>query len=323
MKYLRIGVTAVAAALGVMGGLLALLAQGGRFDPRLDALTHFAPFYLAAALLGLVAAPLGFRGRALRWILGVELVACLAGFALIAPEYLRDGGPTAPANAPGQLKIVEFNAWGKGNREADAAAAWILGQAPDVVVLEEGGRVRDLLRGAGYHLSCGGCAAAILSKTAPVGSTFRRSYKIRVLASFATFSDARGTYTVVGVHRSWPTRVRELGVETAYLQNVIRPFPRDSLIVAGDFNSTPWSFARRREDAALGLTRRTRAVFTWPAERVSHNHLPALAPVLPIDHVYAGSGWRTVSVRRGPKLGSDHYPVVVTLARSPAQSAAD
>ena len=38
--------------------------------------------------------------------------------------------------------------------------------------------------------------------------------------------------------------------------------------------------------------------------------------VLPIDHVYAGPGWRTVSVQRGPKLGSDHYPVIVTLAPS-------
>ena len=37
-------------------------------------------------------------------------------------------------------------------------------------------------------------------------------------------------------------------------------------------------------------------------------------PLLPIDHLYAGPGWATVSVRRGPPLGSDHYPLVVTLA---------
>ena len=37
-------------------------------------------------------------------------------------------------------------------------------------------------------------------------------------------------------------------------------------------------------------------------------------PVLPIDHVYAGPGWATVSVERGPSIGSDHYPLVVILA---------
>ena len=38
--------------------------------------------------------------------------------------------------------------------------------------------------------------------------------------------------------------------------------------------------------------------------------------LLPIDHVYAGPGWRTVRAERGPRLGSDHYPVIVTLAPS-------
>lgn len=43
---------------------------------------------------------------------------------------------------------------------------------------------------------------------------------------------------------------------------------------------------------------------------------PTPFPMLPIDHVYAGKGWRAVSVTRGPRLGSDHYPMVVVLAPS-------
>jgi len=93
---------------------------------------------------------------------------------------------------------------------------------------------------------------------------------------------------------------------------------KDRLIIVGDFNSTPWSFGRRRDDARLGVLRRTRNLFSWPAERVSHNKLPAPFPVLPIDHIYAGRGWATVSVRRGPRLGSDHYPVVAVLAPAAA-----
>ena len=98
------------------------------------------------------------------------------------------------------------------------------------------------------------------------------------------------------------------------LARVLAQIPSERAIIAGDFNSTPWSFSRRRWDEAFGLIRRTRAVFTWPVPGSESIALPALVPFLPIDHVYAGSGWATVKVERGPRLGSDHYPVVVTLA---------
>ncbi|MDE2488701.1 MAG: endonuclease/exonuclease/phosphatase family protein, partial [Alphaproteobacteria bacterium] len=83
--------------------------------------------------------------------------------------------------------------------------------------------------------------------------------------------------------------------------------------VTGDFNSTPWSFSRRRWDKAFGLIRRDRALFSWPAGKTVWGVKPPF-PILPIDHVYAGPDWATVSIRRGPKLGSDHYPVVAILA---------
>ena len=88
--------------------------------------------------------------------------------------------------------------------------------------------------------------------------------------------------------------------------------PRERLIVTGDFNSAPWSFQRRRWDKAFGLVRRERAIPSWPAQAVGR--LPWLGAFLPIDHVFAGPGWATVSARRGPRLSSDHYPLVVTLA---------
>jgi endonuclease/exonuclease/phosphatase (EEP) superfamily protein YafD len=42
--------------------------------------------------------------------------------------------------------------------------------------------------------------------------------------------------------------------------------------------------------------------------------LPAL---LPIDHIYAGRAWRTVRLVRGPRVGSEHYPLVIDLALRP------
>src|SRR3546814_1418660 len=80
---------------------------------------------------------------------------------------------------------------------------------------------------------------------------------------------------------------------------------RDALIVAGDMNLTPWAAAMREQDRALApLSRMTRAP-SWPRA----------LPVLPIDHVYAGPDWGLVSARRLPATGSDHRPILVTLAR--------
>ena len=84
---------------------------------------------------------------------------------------------------------------------------------------------------------------------------------------------------------------------------------------AGAYRHAATSFSRRREDTLFALERRTRALFSWPAERGPAGMGLPFA-LLPIDHVYAGPGWRTVRAERGPRLGSDHYPVIVTLAPS-------
>jgi endonuclease/exonuclease/phosphatase (EEP) superfamily protein YafD len=83
------------------------------------------------------------------------------------------------------------------------------------------------------------------------------------------------------------------------------------MILTGDLNTTPWSFGLQRLDRTLGLVRRDRALSTYPAQLFGR---PWPLPFLAIDHVYAGPGWATVKVERGPWLGSDHYPVIVTLA---------
>lgn len=98
------------------------------------------------------------------------------------------------------------------------------------------------------------------------------------------------------------------------LIEVVSHLPRERMILGGDFNSTPWSWDLQRLDREMGLIRRDRALATWPTGHSGGWRWPAPVPFLPIDHLYAGPGWATVSVVRGPRLGSDHYPLVVTLA---------
>lgn len=89
-----------------------------------------------------------------------------------------------------------------------------------------------------------------------------------------------------------------------------RSVPADETTwVAGDFNATPWCPPLRRVMAEAGWRA---AVATWPS-----GTWPVAVPFLhiPIDHLLLDGAWAAVRVRTGPDIGSDHFPVLVDVAR--------
>jgi endonuclease/exonuclease/phosphatase (EEP) superfamily protein YafD len=155
----------------------------------------------------------------------------------------------------------------------------------------------------------------ILSRRPPASArlVWHSGHQVMTLTQ-ATFRDGRGPYSVVAVHWPRPTRPAFQHQQLRWLALALAVEPRARTILVGDFNTTPWSPRWRAWERASGLIRRDRALFSWPAGHAfGVRRLPPV-PLLPIDHVYAGAGWATVSVRRGPELGSDHYPLVMTLA---------
>jgi endonuclease/exonuclease/phosphatase (EEP) superfamily protein YafD len=293
-------------------------AQQGRHSARWDVLTHFAPIWLLGALAATLVALVAFRGLS-RWlILAMGLVGVVAAGSLIVPELTRSAGPHAGAEAPGQLKIVQFNVWSH-NDDPGATVDWLVAQRPDIVILEETTPAfRRLVEArSGWRSNCRDCEVMIYSRL-PMASGYVGGGPPPGPLAHAVFHDDAGAFDVVGVHNAWPTDNGPDGPvqprQEARLARVLAELAPERTIAVGDFNSTPWSFARRRWDAAFGLPRRDRALFSWPAGRITARRIKVPVPLLPIDHVYAGPGWATVSVTRGPKLGSDHYPVVAILA---------
>lgn len=308
MARVRIVLKALLLGLAALCGLAAVAAQGGRWSGHLDIFTHFAPLYLVVAVIALFAAML-MRGSRYQFALTVAGgTAAISAISLILPEFMAESSPPAPAGAEGQIKVIQFNgnAMPKG---AEAAIDWIAREKPDAVIIVQGSP--RLLRGIRERwplkLICGPtCEVAILGQ-APADHPFHAPAGVPRSVAFYPHQDELGSFLIVGAHHSWPTNARLHQQNSDDLVAFLRAKPQQRIILLGDFNSTPWSFARRREDAALGMERRTRAMFSWPA-----GGFPGF-PFLPIDHVYAGPGWRTVEVRRGPDIGSDHYPIVVTL----------
>lgn len=313
MAPARIVLRDLALALAAIVASASVAAQGGRFSARLDVLSHFAAVYLALSIGFLVmAAFMSMQGRKLPMAL-LGAVGAIASLALMAPELLRPS-PAAPQPDQGarRIKVIQFNAGGA-DHAVDAYVAWFRSQAPDAVVMQES---TPLIRAAvmerlNLHMTCGlTCDVAIFTKALPVSveRPRRGRHGAGPPVAFVSVSEADGGYTLAGTHYVWPIHLFTYRENVARMALLLRQRPKDRLILTGDFNSASWSFARRREDVSMGLERRDRALATWPAT------MPFGLAFLPIDHVYAGAGWKTVEVVRGPRLGSDHYPLVATLA---------
>lgn len=314
MRVARTMLGAAGLALATVSAAVAAAAHGGRFSPRLDLLTHLAPLYLAAALAAALLATLGF-GAIRKWGLVIAAIGASAAAGLMAPEFLRSAGPTARADAPNQIKVIEINAWRR-NPNLDSLVAWLKAEDPDVVVIPESNVVlREMIvkrMGRGVAGDMGTLMIFARKRYLQMDRpTIPRATHLTFVN--ATYDSASGPFEVVATHSEWPTNPWQ-GAQSTGLAALTARLPRERMILAGDFNSTPWSFRRQRDDTALGLIRRDRALATWPTGHSGPWPWAAPFPFMPLDHVYAGPGWATVSVTRGPRLGSDHYPIVITLA---------
>ena len=123
------------------------------------------------------------------------------------------------------------------------------------------------------------------------------------------FDDAEyGRLKVVGVHLALPFRAEQQTNHIARL-TALRGGVAGPLIIAGDFNMTPWSYRLQQLLASTGLRRHATFLRSWPTD--GQYRLPW--PTFLIDHVLTTPEIKSVSIRIGPALGSDHLPVVAAL----------
>ncbi|HWW26032.1 MAG TPA: endonuclease/exonuclease/phosphatase family protein [Caulobacter sp.] len=308
--------------LGLVATLFALAGWGGLANDQLDALNQFAPLWLGLGFSSL-ALSLSFPRGGQRWIAaGVALVAVIASAAQIAPELLSVRPSPPKSDSARQLKIVQFNLW-ESNGAPSETSKWLLAQKADVVLVEEAGGkaepiLKDLFKAYPYRASCRGrqwCDTWIFSRW-PLKSQ-RGFYEDGTDLSgvWAVVAHPSGDFPVAAAHFVWPVPAGRWQAQSRMLVSELSRLPRENLIVAGDFNSAPWSFGLRRQDRSLKLDRVTHGLPTWPSGAFTRV-MDAPFAFMAIDQVYAGSIWKAVEVKRGPVLGSDHRAVVVTLRRN-------
>jgi endonuclease/exonuclease/phosphatase (EEP) superfamily protein YafD len=298
------------------GAMLALAA--GLLDHAwlFDLLAHFRVQY--AALLAACALMLAILRRYLR-ALACVLMCAVTTWSIA--RYIGSEGP--PAGMPGDFRVMSYNVWFRTHGE-QPVAEYLERSGADLIVLQElntarAQHLRSLLPSYphAYLEAAHPHGTAIFSRwpilTAaplPLGTGGSRASQVIV-----RWRDTN--VTVLGVHLHWPITPGTYALRNTEL-DVLASFARahdGPLLVTGDFNATPWSRHFRHAVDASGLSDCARGhglLATWPSQ------FPPLG--LRLDHCLVSHHWRTVSVTKGPRLGSDHVATIADLAFLPARN---
>jgi endonuclease/exonuclease/phosphatase (EEP) superfamily protein YafD len=278
----------------------------------LEIFSHFRLQYGAGLLLGVVYFSVSRKSFA---ALAAAVVASV-NLYFAAPQLLAR--PTVHAGSGRTLRLATANLH-KRNEDAAKVLDFVRQEAPDVLFFEEftsewQSKLRSL-DGAYPHAIFapqeGGVAGVAVLSRLPLRSRETLLLAGEGFPSIEVEVEVAGrTLRLLAVHPPAPRNARLFRIRNriyAALSEIARE-SSEPVVVAGDFNSTPWAYSFRRllEDGGLEDTSEGRGFqWSWPA---------GFWPLaIPIDHCLV-RGVRAVNRHMGSDIGSDHYPLVVDLS---------
>lgn len=293
-------------ALGL--ALLTIASLLGRLDWRFELLSHFRLHFLAAAgLLLLAAAP----ARSPRLMASLVLVVLL-NLGQVAARWDGLDMAARAEGAHGQaLSLVSYN-MSLSARDPQRLEAWLERDPPDLLVLAEVNEsalsaLDELKSNYPYRAKARGqWEWLVLLSRYPLSNRQSSAIDGQPLI-YARMETPGGPIGVFGIHSHAPLSGRWADARDRYLSTIAERSARHHgpVLVAGDFNLTPWSPAWLDFAGVSGLHAPSIRSGTFPS---------ALgAAGLPIDHVFVGQGAKLETVRSGPALGSDHLPIMAKI----------
>lgn len=295
-------------------GLVLATALGDHRDWRLSLMGHFRAHIAGASLAGAVLAALSGSG----WLGGI-LLLCAAFNIYVILRATRPSRETVD----GTTVRLFFSNLLEGNQSTGLVFDWVGRERPDLFVCAEAHRHWRLALTAlepEYPHVAG-------SNQGDVMIFSRRPFEAVPLELFAEIGHAVvarvAGLTVVGLHTASPECRRRkdalddlLAKVGAAVREIAGP-----VVVVGDFNASPWTPPVRRLMAETGLRCSAASLGgSFPA-RLGGRTIPGWFG-LPIDIVLVGRGARARR-RRGPLVGSDHWPVTVELSYEPGRKVSE
>lgn len=304
--------------LGWLSVAAAVAGAAGRRAWPFSLTVHFWP-QLAVALVLFVL--LAARRRAW-WAAGVQGGTALALLAALAPHVPPQAAVgEGPVAEPGAATTFLFANVFRGNQRAPELLERVRHLRPDVVGLAEVDapwleRLRELEADYPHRVALprdDNFGIALLSRWPLTDATVdfgggrvpwivarveRPSGPVRVVVAHPLPPFSRGSF----LHRN---------AQLAAFADTIRRDPTPTVLI-GDLNGTPWSpFVRDflREAGLQRSGRGLRSAYTWPVG------IPVLA--LGLDYCLHSDGLAVVEYEVVSSIGSDHYPVLCSLAPAP------
>lgn len=319
LKLIRLGL--VLGALGVAS--LAIMALFGFAVPELDLLNHGQIFLLPGTMIGLLIVALALRGQWRSLAVIYAFVGVAASANVMVPEFIGSLQPRPAAPATGTMTMMTHNLFGM-NYEMNKVIAAIRAEDPDIIVLQEyfGEQARELhpllLADYPFFVRCRGGKRANLGLYSRIpfeqvhddarpNDAYGTTRTAHILAKFQT-GDGK-PFSVITTHLDWPIPIarqhEQLNALSAVVDRIAGP-----MILAGDFNSTPWSYSLRDFVARNGFVRETMNLFTFPMSWFYLRAWRDTIPFLPLDHVMTRGGIVVHDIGVGRATASDHLPVV-------------
>ena len=297
-----------AAAVVTAAFSLATLLPVDHFAMQL--FTHFRLQYLVVSV-GLL---LLFRWLVKPWLIGLLVVTVTVNAVLVLPWYVgKDDGSDGR-----ELKLLTANILSS-NTDYERLFSLLDAEAPDLVVLQEISPdwlvALDELRAA-YPYSYaeareGNFGIALFSRLPLKAASHFDSPPLGYATIVASVDVDGEVLHLIATHPMIPVSDSFYKARNEQLAGIAtllgkRAEPR---ILVGDLNLTPWDInypALERQAGMRNARKGFGIVPTWPV------FMPFA--MIPIDHVLVSDAITVTGVYSGPRIGSDHLPLVVTLS---------
>lgn len=292
--------------------LASVLALAGDWNWFADLFTHFRLYYLLAQGLLVI---VFLNTRRYLW-LAVTLLLALPNAWYVGPYLVPLFTATDQRSESATPQVVTLNLSFR-NRDPAAAIDYLQQMRPETVVFSEytqawHAALEPALDDWPYRVlrpRSTPFGMAIYSRE-PLGKAEFLDLGVPNVENLRVELPGRGL-DLYAVHLLPPVSPQLARGRNLQLDTLSRLMSRSTQprLLTGDLNLTPFSpyFERLLNGAGLVDARRSQGLHvTWPA-------VPA--PLwIAIDHVLADPAAGVVDVRTGPDIGSDHFPLEITLA---------
>ena len=296
-------------ALGCCG--LAILSLAGffsRYNHWLDICDHFRLQYL---VLSVILAVVGFFiGQRLCAVLAI--IFALLNLAVIFPIYVR---PTGWKRGPAEGRLLLANVL-RQNTAYVQLLELIRSSQPDLIGLVEPDQewldslaaIKDSYPYQHVAARQDNYGLALFSRR-PLEHLRIHVLTAQDVPTLSARLDFNGIpLTILLTHPPPPKNIRDLRLRNQQMERLAElagSMPGE-LIVCGDFNTSPWSGAFRRLARQANLVDSTHGFGYQPTWPVNH-----WWQRVPIDHCLVSRGIRVYQRQVGPRIGSDHFPLLV------------